>query len=255
MLAYPDTNILDACRTLFGNGGTISADFLLRIKPSDIKSAYRKRAKETHPDLFIANDPAEQQRKTDRFRVVNEAYDIIRKYCERRDRAKVWSKTRGRTRTARNRAARATPSFTVDNAGWRFRGAVPERRLEIGRYLYYRGSIPYHALIKALAWQMRQRPAVGAIAKQWGWLNDKTIIRILTHRGKASLFGERALELGLLTSYQARLLVAYQQTVQKKLGRYFVENGLLSHDEVEALADDLRRHNARFPFSPFRKNR
>jgi len=247
MLAYPDTNILDACKTLFGTDISVSPDFLLRLKTSDIKSAFRKRAKETHPDLFTAHDPAIQQQHTDRFRVVNDAYDIIRKYCERRDKAEAWR--RSRPRSAQKPApAESTPSFRVDNDGWRYKGAVPERRLEIGRYLYYRGCIPYHFLIKALAWQLRQRPAVGVIAKRWGWLDDKKIIGILTQRGKIQLFGERAQELGYLTSYQARLLVAYQRTIQKKLGQYFVEHGHLSHEEMELLAAELRRHNARFPF-------
>ncbi len=252
MLAYPDTNILDACKTLFGTDACVSAEFLLRLKHSDIKSAFRKRAKETHPDLFTAHDPQIQQQNTEKFRVVNDAYDIIRKYCESRDRLQAW--TRRRSRPTRKTPSpppepppESTPSFRVDNEGWRYKGAVPERRLEIGRYLYYRGCIPYHALIKALAWQLRQRPAVGVIAKRWGWLNDASITSILTVRGKPQLFGERAQELGYLTAYQSRLLVAYQRTIQKKLGRYFVEQGHLSHDEMELLAAELRRHNARFP--------
>lgn len=248
MLAYPDTNILDACKTLFGTNTCVSPDFLLRLKHSDIKSAFRKRAKETHPDLFTAKDPEIQRKHTDKFRVVNDAYDIIRKYCETRDRdhARVNKAPRAR----KTRATAATPSFHVDNRGWRFRGIVPERRLEIGLYLYYRGCIPYRFLIKALAWQMRQRPAVGAIAKQWGWLNDNTIRAILAYNGRPHrLFTERAQKLGFLTSYQARLVLAYQRTVQKKLGRYFVEHGHLSHEEMEALAADLRKHNARFPLA------
>ncbi|MDH4162863.1 MAG: J domain-containing protein [Nitrospirota bacterium] len=248
MLAYPDTNILDACRTLFGTDACASPDFLLRLKHSDIKSAFRKRAKETHPDLFTAHDPEIQRKHTDKFRIVNDAYDIIRKYCEHRDRSKTGHRKSPRVR--RTPAAAATPSFHVDNTGWRFRGVLPERRLEIGRYLYYRGCIPYRTLIKALAWQMRQRPVVGSIAKQWGWLNDNTIRAILAFNGRPHrLFTERAQQLGFLTSYQARLLLAYQRTMQKKLGRYFVEHGHLTHEEMESLAADLRRHNARFPLT------
>lgn len=244
MLAYSDTNILDACRTLFGATICASPEFLLRLKSTDVKSAFRKRAKETHPDLFVVHDPAAQRKRADTFQVVNEAYDIIRKYCERRDRVTTGAQLRSR----RRKSASATPSFHVDNRGWRFRGVIPEQRLEIGRYLYYRGCIPYRTLIKALAWQMRQRPAVGAIAKQWGWLNDNTIRAILSFRGRPHrLFTERAQQLGFLTAHQARLLLAYQRTVQKRLGRYFVEQGHLSHEEMEILAADLRRHNARFP--------
>jgi hypothetical protein len=35
---------------------------------------------------------------------------------------------------------------------------------------------------------MRQRPSIGAIAKQWGWLDDRTIHTILSYRGMPKLF-------------------------------------------------------------------
>jgi hypothetical protein len=126
---------------------------------------------------------------------------------------------------------------------------MPEQRHEIGRYLYYRGCIPYHMLIKALSWQMRQRPALGVIAKRWGWLNDKHIGAILTFRGMPLRFGQRALRLGFLSSYQARILLAYQRTLQKKLGQYFVQRGVLSREEMEQMVVDLNQHNARFPYA------
>jgi len=258
VLATPDANVLSACRTLFG-AESVTPEFLLSLKPHTLKTAFRKKAKETHPDLFTVHDRQVQQRQTELFRVVNDAYDIMRKYCERRDRAGV--RTHRRTRahtprpaqaappTARRRASAATKSFRVTEEGWLYRGVVPERRHEIGRYLYYRGSIPYHVLLKALAWQMRQRPALGAIAKRWGWLNDKHISAILSFRGMPRLFGQRALHLGFLSSYQARILLAYQRTLQKRLGQYFVDNGYLSRAEMEQLVDELTAHNARFSYA------
>jgi hypothetical protein len=137
----------------------------------------------------------------------------------------------------------------VNEQGWLYRGTVPERRHEIGRYLYYRGRIPHDVLLRALAWQMRQRPPLGSIAKSWGWLNDEQIRSILGFRGM-SRFGQRALHLGFLSSYQARILLSYQRTLQKKLGLYFVEHGHLTREEMDRVATDLISHNARFPVSP-----
>ncbi len=258
MLATPDANVLNACRTLFGTEAAVSPEFLLSLKPNVLKTAFRKKAKETHPDLFTAHDPHVQKRQAELFRVVNDAYDIMRKYCERRDNAGV--RIHGRTRKhasrpvhsappAQHRTGAATKSFRVTEAGWLYQGVVPERRHEIGRYLYYRGCIPYHVLLKALSWQMRQRPALGIIAKRWGWLNDKHISAILGFRGMPLLFGQRALHLGLLSSYQARILLAYQRTLQKKLGQYFVQRGYLSREEMEQLVADLNAHNARFSYA------
>lgn len=251
VLATPDATVLNACRTLFGTKAAVSPEFLISLKPNVIKTAFRKKAKETHPDLFTAHDPRVQKRQSELFRVVNDAYDIMRSYCERRDRAGVRTRARVRTEPTRtpHRAGSATESFRVAEEGWLYRGVVPERRHEIGRYLYYRGCISYHILLKAVAWQMRQRPAMGVIAKRWGWLDDRRISRILGFRGMPRLFGQRALHLGLLSSYQARILLAYQRTLQKKLGQYFVDRGDLLRDEMEQLAADLNKHNARFPYA------
>ena len=252
MLATPDSNVLKACRTLFGADTALSNEFFLSLKPNVIKTAFRKKAKETHPDLFTDHDPRVQERQSELFRVVNEAYDIMRRYCELRDRAGGHS-SRARVRTPPKHsphcAGSATKSFHVAETGWLYHGVVPEHRHEIGRYLYYQGRIPYHALLKALSWQMRQRPALGIIAKRWGWLDDNHIRRILGFRGMPRLFGQRALHLGLLSSYQAQILLAYQRTLQKKLGQYFVDHGYLLRDEMERIAADLNHHNARFHYS------
>jgi len=259
VLATPDANVLKACRTLFGTEAAVSPEFILSLKPNVLKTAFRKKAKETHPDLFTAHDPHVQKRQAEQSRVVNDAYDIMRIYCERRDRAGVRIHGHNRVHvprpapTAAPRAQRspeeATKSFRVTEAGWLYAGIIPERRHEIGRYLYYRGCIPYNVLLKALSWQMRQRPALGTIAKRWGWLDDKHINTILGFRGMPQRFGQRALQLGLLSSYQARILLAYQRTLQKKLGQYFVQRGYLSREEMEQLVADLNQHNARFPYA------
>jgi hypothetical protein len=247
MIAHPDVNIQNACKALFGPETCVSPSFLLSLKPNTVKTAFRKKAKETHPDLFTAHDQSVQHRQAEMFRVVNNAYDIMRRYCERRDRLRVHACRRASNPRTGPSFSAATRSFRVDEQGWLYQGIVPERRLEIGRYLYYRGCIPYHTLLHALAWQMRQRPPLGAIAKSWGWLNDSQILAILGLRGMSSRFGQRALHLGLLSSYQARILLSYQRTLQKKLGQYFVEHGHMTQAEMNDLVTDLTRHNARFP--------
>jgi hypothetical protein len=250
MIAQPDTQIQNACKALFGPETCVSPSFLLSLKPNTIKTAFRKKAKETHPDLFHAHDPAIQKNQAEMFRVVNDAYDIMRRYCEKRDRFRVPIQRRAAAPRPRPAATRpATQTFRVDEQGWLYRGVMPERRLEIGRYLYYRGRIPYHVLLHALSWQMRQRPMLGAIAKSWGWLTDVQVRTILGLRSFTSRFGQRALQLGFLSSYQARILLSYQRTLQKKIGQYFIEHGHMTQDEMDGLVRDLAAHNARFPLS------
>jgi hypothetical protein len=247
MFAQPDAHIRNACRTLFGPETAVSHEFLHSLKPNLLKTVFRKKAMETHPDFFTRHDPVLQRKQTELFQVVNKAYEIMRGYCERRDRERARNYVQRPAAPRTPASTRPTPLLT-DNA-WIFRGTVPERRLEIGRYLYYRGRIPYQELLLSLQWQMRQRPSIGAIAKQWGWLDDRTIHTILSYRGMPRLFCQRALQLGILTSYQVRILLAHQRKLQQKLGQYFVDHCLLSYQEMEQMVSDLDRHNMRFPFS------
>jgi hypothetical protein len=250
MITQLEANILNACKTLFGPETRVSPQFLLSLKPNLLKTVFRKRALETHPDFYSHHGPFVQRKQTEMFQVVNEAYRIMRTYCERRDRERA---VRPYPAAAAAKAAGAAPgprpALPVHDSGLRYRGPVPNRPLEIGRYLYYRGRVPYHVLLKAVQWQMRQRPSVGAIARRWGWLDDRSVLAILSYRGAQRLFCQRALHLGTLSSYQVRTLLGYQRTLQKRLGQYFVEQGHIAHGEMEQLAADHSRHNARFPYS------
>jgi hypothetical protein len=123
-------------------------------------------------------------------------------------------------------------------------GPIPFRVLDIGRYLYYSGLISYWSLIEALTWQRKQRPLIGSVAIQWGWLNSATINQIATSHSLNGRFGERAVRLGLLTSFPVNTLLYYQRTQQQRLGTYFVQKHLLTAEQVELLASRMVKHNA-----------
>src|SRR5574341_229347 len=245
----PETEVLNACRALFGPRIEPSMQFLASLRPGDVKSAYRRMAKETHPDLFFENDPLLRKKQAERFRAVFESYTLVQEFFKQRDAVRRHS-VRGAVhhgkRETKPRAGTATARAKAKTTDSRFPdGFIPPYRLEIGRYLFYRGRIPYAALIKALSWQRSHRPAIGDIAVRWGWLDQHAVRRILDCTGCFLLFGERGVHLGILTPFQVRVLLAYQRSRQKKLGRYFVEQGLLRHYEMERLVAELNAHNAR----------
>jgi hypothetical protein len=241
MHEYFDTIIVDACKTLFGREANITRDFVQSMGYDDLKSAFRKKAFETHPDLHISTDAFVQRKQTDIFMGVRTAYDVILNHFEKRG------------KSLREGTMPKTTNKTSDCGDKCTTGVVPPRRLEIGGYLYYRGCIPYPELIKALAWQKRQRPIVGVIAKQWEWLTDEQIRAIVSFRGQPRLFGDRAVHLKFLTPFKVRTVLAYQRTQQKKIGQYFVENGLLTEKKIEQMVEELKRHNAQLSM-PMRKS-
>src|SRR5574341_2660421 len=81
----PETKVLDACRTLFGEDVSLRRDFLFYLQPTGAKTAFRKIAKETHPDHF-ANEPSDiQKRQNDQFRDVLQAYELLNTFFRQRD--------------------------------------------------------------------------------------------------------------------------------------------------------------------------
>ena len=246
--ALAETTVLQACRTLFGLEPSICRGFLSTLQPSGAKSAYRKKAKETHPDFFHDQDHAIQQQQASLFREILAAYETLNRFIKEREEG-LWRPaaqsvpyTR-RTPSYQERASRpqAAPKKKGDNF---YLGPIPLRVLDIGRYLYYSGNISYWSLIEALTWQRKQRPLIGSVAMRWGWLNSETIERVTASRFVQGRFGERAVRLGLLSSFQVNTILYYQRTLQERLGSYFVQKHLLTAEQVELLASKMMKHNA-----------
>lgn len=241
-LPCAETELLAACRVLFGPGVKLSRDFLHYLQPCGAKAAFRKKAKETHPDLGCASDPDDSLRRAETFRQLKSANDLICAFLQQRQD----QPPPGAPRSAPS--ARPGRSYSTDSF---FRGQVPPRPLEFGRYLYYRGLIPYPALIEAIAWQRGQRPAIGSIARRWGWLREEDIRQILRHPGFSDRFGCTAVNLGLLKPFQVQTLLFYQRSQQKRIGRFFIERNFLSESQLSQLLSDCQAHNNRHADHPF----
>ncbi len=240
MSPQTETALINACHTLFGKDLFISKDFLWYLQPAGLKAAYRQKAKEAHPDRFNDLAPLDQQQKTAFFQEVNQAYDLLRSFFSDREEASERPKPKPTAR--KSRAKTAANSAAKHNAFRR----VPERTLEFGQYLYNRGLITYIQLIEALVWQRKQRPSIGQLAVNFGWLKSDDTDRVTRTRGTTyNRFGERAIKLGLLSSGQVQVLLKHQRNLHQKLGEYFIEHKILAKGEVEHLAQKLAEHNQR----------
>lgn len=242
-----ESEVLHACRTLFGPGSDIGRGFLYYLQPSGAKSAYRKKAKETHPDFFYAEDSSIQQQQTATFRAIMEAYDIINRFFKERDNG-LWTVSPDTTgkpaRRGSHQARPATRSAGKQSGGYHYRGQIPFCVLELGRYLFYSGHISYGELIEALIWQRLQRPIIGNVALRWGWLAERAIEQITASSAIPGRFGEKAVRLGLLSDFQVGTLLYYQRSQQERLGNYFILNKILTADQLDHLVQKLHEHNA-----------
>lgn len=241
MHQFDEQSLIDACRTIFGGDIDLSRDFLYYIQPEGVKSAFRRRVLETHPDRIAGPDHRKREQSL-LFQDVIKANELLTSFLT----ARVSNRVRWSMATPSHRPVSpvrpqepkpATPSY--------FRGRVPEHRLPFGRYLYYRGVITQQQLIGALMWQSNQRPRIGQIARDWGWIDDPDIRSILAYRGDLTRFGEKALHLNILSREQVQTLLWYQRSNQQKIGNYFVEQGILTAAELEEHLREFSRHNRR----------
>jgi curved DNA-binding protein CbpA len=243
MSSFPvENDVLEACQILFGAKIVVSRDFLFYLQPSGAKTAYRRKAKETHPDLYQGGDPEILQQQADTFREVTQAYELVSLFLREREKHLEQVPT---PHLHRREDTTSRPPSGASSSSPSASASPPSRELEIGLFLYYRKVISSRMLAEALIWQRRQRAAFGEVAHRWGWLTDADLERISVTRIPFSRFGERAVHLGLLTPAQVRTLLFYQRARQKRLGEFFIERGLLSRQEMDQHVEDLRRHNAR----------
>lgn len=117
---------------------------------------------------------------------------------------------------------------------------APKKSLILGRHLHRRGLITLRQLIAAVAWQRAQRPAVGQIAKSWGILTDEQIFEVLQKKSQGELFCDYAVRMGMMTPFQRLAVVGRQRVMQKPIGSYFVEEGILTDEQVETEVKSLR---------------
>jgi len=244
-----ESDVMNACRTLFGPEPDISRGFLHYIQPDGARSAYRRKAKETHPDFFYTEDHRVQQEKTALFRNILDAYDIINLFFKEREEG-LWTASfdtapRSNRKETYQAWSSRPRSARQQSGNDYYRGPVPLRVLEFGRYLYYTGNISYRALIEALTWQRKQRPIIGTVALRWGWLAKPSIEQIITADSAPSRFGEKAVRLGLLSDFQVRTLLYYQRSQQERLGKYFIMKKILTSDQLDRFAQKAHEHNRR----------
>ncbi|MEE9913370.1 MAG: DnaJ domain-containing protein [Deltaproteobacteria bacterium] len=238
-------DLFKACESLFGTDIDVSVEFLRYLKPSGVKAAYRKKAMETHPDRAVVMD-GKADFMADRFKEISLAYQMLQEFLSApwkyslTEKGTLYQRKQPPVRPA---ARRSTASPKVEPL---YAGRMPQRRLLFGQYLYYSGQISLSTLIKAIVWQRLQRPSVGAIAVSWGWLEGADILDILRSRKYGEKFGECALRQGLLSRHQLTRLLEKQKMVQPPIGKYFIEQNILTSAQVFKLIVEMKVHNKKF---------
>ncbi|MFA6284108.1 MAG: DnaJ domain-containing protein [Desulfurivibrionaceae bacterium] len=276
-----EKELFRSCEIIFGPELTISREFLDYLQISGIKSAYRKRAMETHPDRAALENEGVQRQRHDLFHSVQEAYENLITFLDAKEKGFCLPPParQPHPRTQPSRPAPAKPqrpqqaranqtasgprpharANTQTKADFRttasqpsmfwdteslYQGPLPNRRLLLGHFLYYSGLINWRTIIQALIWQRTERPRLGEIGQRFGLLNAEDVVHILRNRPTLQPFGQTAMDMGLLSQPQLQMLVAHQKRLQKKFGEFFLEKQILEPNELRVLLQQYQEHNA-----------
>ena len=228
--------LFDACKELFGPEIETCPEFLHYLQPSGVKSAFRRMAKETHPDYF-AQIPHLQDTQAAHFCRVKSAYETLSTFLSQREQEMPLRAARQSSAPQRHRPPVRKNPYAEDMSQ-----AVPQRTLQLGRFLYYRKVISFRELLQAVSWQRASRSSLGFIAREWGWMTASDVFAVMSAKlpGK---FGEKAVRLGLLDPGRVKMILLEQKIRHQRIGQYFK---MLTPQELDLLLRELRLHNSRF---------
>ena len=247
-----DPSLLRACRLLFGEEAIIGKEFLNYLQASGLKSAFRRRALETHPDSqhSLAGGSNEN------FHAIQQAFAVLTNYLNQRDH--ITNISASHPRGARDNSGihpalrnigpiilesthrSSSSKASIDRF---YQGGLPQRPLLFGHFLYYSGLTTWRTITSILVQQQRGRPRFGELGTHLGLLYPEDINRILGAKTSKRHFGEVAVSLGILTMQQMETLLKQQQRQQKKFGVILVENNLITLNELSLLLTIFRHHN------------
>lgn len=233
--------LFDACLVLFGPETAVSEAYLKYLRPSGLKSAYRKIALETHPDRARTLGKHASD-LNDRFAEVLSAYRKLKTAMKDDGIILADPPPDYRAATA-SRQPRNKNRPTRKNSDYYFSGSPPKRNLLFGQFLFYSGLVSWKTYVNALIWQRRQRPLLGQIAMNWGLLSLQDIREILAARQLGEKFGESAIRQGYLKAYNLLALLGKQRRLQPRFGEYFLQNGWFTSAQTDAFFKMQQHHN------------
>jgi hypothetical protein len=239
-------DVLRAGRVLFGPAFAVEG----RGWRDVLKATYRRRAMETHPDRARSIGRSERELARE-FKNVADAYRVLSALgaaaLPRRS-APVTAPAPRAPPPPQERPSRRAGTVRV-RVGVRPE-ELPRRPLRFAEYLYYSGRVGWSDLVEAIAWQRAQRPPLGRIAVELGFLAPEDVTLLLERRREAAAiatpFGEWAVREGFLTRFQLLVVVGQQSRMQRPIGQYFVERGLIDPADVEPVRTRIIRHNSRW---------
>ena len=253
------------------------------LREDALKQAFRRRARDTHPDRAVLRGCSEAILAKD-FRDLRNAYEVLLSWLTQkpahrlppRAQTRPAPKTTRPPRPARPQAraqtrppprsppphrpppppqaerprARPAPeaasSFATSPPAHCDVGLLPRRSVLFAEFLHLSGLINWQQRIAAIVWQRKQRPPIGQLAQSWGYLQDWQVEALIRNRRLGERFGEAAVRLGWISAFQCQVLLGGQRRSQQPIGAYFLAEGIVSAVVLERALVVFSDHNRRY---------
>lgn len=215
--------ILNAYLTLFGQPHDGLMQSFINLDPEKIKAAYRVQALRHHPDRArrLGLPP---KALTDRFIRIRAAYEVLQTCAGHSPLAYTIKQNGSRSSACACRSSKL-PSCTMGQP--------------LGQLLLARRIISFSTLIEAITWQRRSRPTYGELAHAMGLIGKNELKKIIEARLPREKTGDCAVRLGLLSSLTSRLILNRQARLQRPLGEFFVNRGVLTRAELDEILREI----------------
>jgi hypothetical protein len=237
----PRAELYRAYRVVFP-AARASQQALGELTREALQAAYRRRVFEVHPDRAAALEISPSL-ATDRLRRVTEAHAQLLAYLQAACEGPA-AETEPAPPPARSNPDEG-PCDRHEEPRRLYAGALPDRRLLLGQFLYYTGHISWHELLDAIVWQRALRPRFGELSVRLGMLTAGELGELLSSASRRPLLGERAVRRGYLDGRHVRRVLLLQRRLQRPIGAYFVDRGILGSAEIRSLELRQRAHNER----------
>ncbi|MDY6934145.1 MAG: J domain-containing protein [Spirochaetota bacterium] len=235
-----DDEIINAFLLLFDPIRKVSPNLISGLKQEEIKTAYRKKAFETHPDRAKSIGESESD-MAERFKQVNLAYEKLYSFLEN-NLSSLNNINSSESDHNSNKSNSKRKKWASDPF---YNGIIPNMELLIGQFIYYSGYISWGTLIQAIVWQRRQRPLFGQIAIDWNILSEEEIREILQVKTYKDKIGEYALRNDYISLFEYMAIMGKQRNLQRPIGEYFIQNGFVNSKNMESMVKRLQVHNRR----------
>ena len=104
-----------------------------------------------------------------------------------------------------------------------------------GGFLLNEGKIGEYDLERALSYQRVEHVAIGVLAVREKYLSERQLCDVKGHqRERGGLFGEIAIELGLLSEGCVNVLLMMQKGNNRRIGEILVMLGSVKRDDMES---------------------